>query len=77
MHTEIGDKEMSRNMKEENAKFFRNVCDSLDSELACRATDCVRYISTNEEDKEKGNSSGSETLSELSFHIPKDTDDDI
>lgn len=52
MHTEIGDKEMSRNMKEENAKFFRNVCDSLDSELACRVTDCVRYISTNEEDKE-------------------------
>ena len=37
----------------------------------------IEKFLTNEEDKEKGNSSGSETLSELSFHIPKDTDDDI
>ena len=37
----------------------------------------IEKFLTNEEDKEKGNSSGSETLSELSFHIPKDTDDAI
>lgn len=43
---------MSRNMKEENQKFFRNICDSLDKEIAERVPDCTRYIITNEEDKE-------------------------
>ena len=43
---------MSRNMKEENIKFFCNICDSLDEELAERVPDCIRYISTNENDKE-------------------------
>ena len=43
---------MSRNMKEENIKFFRNIYDSLDEELAKRVPDCIRYISTNEDDKE-------------------------
>lgn len=39
-------------MKEENQKFFRNICDSLNKELAERVPDCIRYIVTNEEDKE-------------------------
>lgn len=43
---------MSRNMKEENIKFFRNICDSLDEEFAGRIPNCIRYISTNEDDKE-------------------------
>ncbi len=43
---------MSRYMKEENHKFFRNICDSLNKELAERVPDCIRFIATNEEDKE-------------------------
>lgn len=39
-------------MKEENTKFFHNICDSLDKEFAERVPDCIRYISTNEDDKE-------------------------
>lgn len=39
-------------MKEENKKFFCNICNSLDQELVGRVPDCIRYITTNEEDKE-------------------------
>lgn len=39
-------------MKEENEKFFRNICDSLEQELAERVPDCIRYIATSAEDKE-------------------------
>lgn len=43
---------MSRDMKKENQKFFSNIRDSLDKELAGRVPDCIRYIATNQEDKE-------------------------
>lgn len=39
-------------MIEENEKFFSNVCDNLDKELAERVPHCTRYISTNETEKQ-------------------------
>lgn len=38
-------------MKDQNQKFFRNLCDSLDKELVERVPDCIRYIATNSGDK--------------------------
>lgn len=52
MHIEIGDVKMARNMKEENKKFFCKMRDSLDEEFAERVPDCIRYISTNPDEKE-------------------------
>lgn len=39
-------------MKEENKNFFRNIRDSLDREVAGRVPECIRYISTSNEDEE-------------------------
>lgn len=38
-------------MKEANASFFKKIQASLDSELAGRVSECVRYIATDDEEK--------------------------
>ena len=42
---------MSRNMKNANKVFFSNILSMLDEDLAHQVPDCVRYISTSDEDK--------------------------